>query len=89
MTEDEQQMQREAIFEALSMKTAREWDDDERNGLRIMSWSDFGQNAERAGHGAAGALITWQQFKAARRGATICMKAGFTWQTIDGITPRG
>lgn len=88
-SESDEVVRREEIFEALTMKTAAEWDADPRNGIEIMSWSDFGRglyailpDADRE------TLITWAQFKKARRGATIRTKPGFTWETADGITPR-
>lgn len=89
MTTDDATARREAALEALAAKTAREWNADPRNGLEIMSWSDFGRGLyailPEAGRDTP---ITWTQFKQARRGATISMKRGFTWETIDRITPR-
>lgn len=84
MTDDK----RETIIEAPAAKTPEEWDVDPRNGLRIMSWSDFGRGLARVlPDYRRGEPITWTQFKAARRGATIQMKPGFTWADIDRITP--
>ena len=70
-------------------KTPEEWDADPRNGLRILSWSDFGRGLVNIlPDYQRGELITWKQFKAARRSATIQLKPGFTWDDIDRITPR-
>lgn len=85
---DDEQLRREGVFSVLDVRTAEEWDADPRNGLSIMSWSDYGHYANRGGHGEKTSLVTWAQFQAYRAGATIQMKKEFTWETIDGITPK-
>lgn len=85
---EEQERQREEVFAALEAKTAYEWDEDPRNGLRIVSWSDYGWAANKGGHGTRESRVTWKQFERYRAGATVQLKPGFTWDTADGITPK-
>lgn len=68
-------------------KTAYEWDDDPRNGIRIVSWSDFGRNAVKDDV-RIDTRITWEAFKRYRLNATIQTKPGRTWEDADGITGR-
>lgn len=67
------------------LKTPDEWDEDPRNGYRVISWSDFGRNAYAEGIGKT-SLITWEEFRRCRRGATVGLKPGFTYETADGIS---
>lgn len=57
------------------IKTAYEWDADPRNGIQVMSWSDFGRNAADD-EVARDTRITWEAFCRYRRGATIMSKPG-------------
>lgn len=83
----DEQARREEILAALTLKTPAEWDADPRNGIRIMSWSDFGRAAHRDGVDA-NTRITWEAFKRYRSGATIMLRKGRTWADADGISPR-
>lgn len=68
-------------------RTPSDWDNDPRNGIRILSWSDFGRAAAADGvnHHTA---ITWEAFRRYRRAATVQVKPGRTWLDADGITPH-
>lgn len=68
-----------------TLKTPIEWDEDPRNGISILSWSDFGRNARRDGV-TWETRITWRAFRTYRRDVTVHLKSGRTWWDADGVS---
>lgn len=73
------------MAERAEVRVAAKWDADPRNGVMIISWSDFGTAAAKDGIEADDA-ITWTAFRRYRRGATVRLKPGHTWLDADGIS---
>ena len=66
-----------SVLPASEMKTAREWDAERIEGVKIESWCDFVSGLkEHSGLSDVGALITKEQFLAARAGATCSVPRG-------------
>lgn len=60
----------------IELKTAAEWNRDPRNKIRVLSWSDFGYDAEKDGV-TRDTLITWDDFRKYRSYASVQLLVPF------------
>jgi hypothetical protein len=58
-------IQREITFGAFDLRLAHVWNVDPRNRIRVLSWGDFGREADRLGING-NAPMTWDTFRKIR-----------------------